>query len=75
MIVTEDRFLARVVAAWSISSESAQPLFIAVSGLVAATAGVRLTLGGSVLLPWRTPVRGRPVSVGSVDERVDVRSK
>lgn len=81
MTVTADRFMARVVSAWSISSKSAQPLFIAVSGLVAAVIGVRLTLGAlavvlvgsAAFLPWRTPVRGRPVSDGEADERLGVR--
>jgi MFS family permease len=63
MTVTEDRFMARVGSAWSISSKSVQPVFIVVSGLVAAAVGVRLTLaalavvlvGSAAFLPWRTP--------------------
>ncbi|GAA3341360.1 MFS transporter [Amorphoplanes nipponensis] len=63
MRATDDRYLARVLAAWSISSRVAQPAGIAAGGLLAAATSVRaalFVLAGAVaasaaLLPWRTP--------------------
>jgi hypothetical protein len=80
MEVTADDYMARVFAAWSISNKFVQPAFIAVSGLVATAIGVRATLGvlaalviaGAGFLPWRNPVRGRPVSETGADERLTV---
>lgn len=65
MAVTDDGFMARVFATWSISNKFVQPVFIAVSGLVAAAVGVRPTLavvavvlvGSAAFLPWRTRVQ------------------
>jgi predicted MFS family arabinose efflux permease len=73
MQVTEDAYMARVFSAWSVSSRGVQPIFIAVSGLLATAVGVRSTLtvlavvllSSAAFLPWRTPVRGRPV--GEID--------
>ncbi|ASW57980.1 MFS transporter [Plantactinospora sp. KBS50] len=61
MAVTDDRVMARVVAAWSIGSKTAQPAFIAAGGLLAAATSTRLAigvagafcLGSAALLPWR----------------------
>ncbi|TQL61990.1 putative MFS family arabinose efflux permease [Oryzihumus leptocrescens] len=57
-----DGFLARVTTSWSIGSKVAQPLFIALGGVVGAWAGIRPALGlaaaccaaSAVLLPWRS---------------------
>ena len=64
---TADGYLARVLAAWSISSRVAQPACIAAGGLLAAATSVRtalFVLAGAVvtsaaLLPWRTPAADR----------------
>jgi hypothetical protein len=66
MAATADSHMARVMSAWSISSQLARPLFIAAGGLIAAATGPRtalavlagLVLTSVVLLPWR-PVRPR----------------
>ncbi|CCF64758.1 MFS transporter [Nocardia cyriacigeorgica] len=58
---TVDGLMARVGTAWSISSKCAQPVFIAVGGLLAAAAGLRcaiavaaiVVIASSLLLPWR----------------------
>lgn len=63
MEVTEDGFMSRVIAAWSISSRSVQPAFIALGGILTAalslrgalwTAGTACLLS-STILPWLTP--------------------
>jgi MFS family permease len=58
---TEDRFMARVVGSWSISSRCVQPAFMALGGALATLVGMRgaLWVAGicctlsAVLLPWR----------------------
>jgi MFS family permease len=63
MQAVEDGYLARVFAAWSISSRLAQPACIAAGGLLAAATSVRAALfvlagvvvTSAVLLPWRSP--------------------
>lgn len=63
MGATRDGHMARVVAAWSISAKTVQPLFIAAGGALAAVIGVRgaivagavLCLSTGLLLPWRAP--------------------
>jgi len=70
MELTEDGYLSRVLAAWSISNRVVQPVFIAAGGLLAVVAGVRgamlilavVLLLGIALLPWRRPVPPQPVS-------------
>jgi MFS family permease len=62
LAATADDQLSRVLAAWSISQRVAQPVLIALSGLLAAVAGVRgallvlaaLLLTSVALLPWRS---------------------
>lgn len=44
MQATPDHLMARVSAAWSVSSKSIQPAFITVGGIVAATTSTRLSL-------------------------------
>jgi MFS family permease len=64
MSVTEDGFMARVFAAWSISNKCVQPVFIAAGGLLTAFTGVRVAVGAfavvlvssAALLPWRSRV-------------------
>ncbi|WP_436531871.1 MFS transporter [Actinoplanes sp. HUAS TT8] len=61
MKVTADGYLARVTAAWGVSSKIVQPLMIAAGGVAAATLGARtalLALAGLLLvsiafLPWK----------------------
>jgi MFS family permease len=61
MEATEDRFMSRMTSAWSISSRSLQPLFIAAGGLLAGLTGLRtaILVGGiaclasAFVLPWR----------------------
>ncbi|RDI65258.1 MFS transporter [Nocardia pseudobrasiliensis] len=61
MNATADDYMARVGTAWSISSKSVQPAFIAVGGLLAAATSTRTAIGcaavllvtSSLLLPWR----------------------
>jgi predicted MFS family arabinose efflux permease len=61
MNATSDAYMARVVAAWSISSKSVQPVFIAAGGVLAAATNTRtaitvaavILLSSAVLLPWR----------------------
>jgi len=61
--VTDDAFLARTLTAWSVSSKTVQPLFMAAGGAIAAGFGVRAAIGvaavvlvlGIALLPWRLP--------------------
>jgi hypothetical protein len=62
MEATEDAYLSRVIACWSISSRSSQPLGIVLGGGLAAVFSVRVALLvcgvvvalSGVLLPWRT---------------------
>ncbi|WP_323097420.1 MFS transporter [Intrasporangium sp. YIM S08009] len=62
MEATADSHLSRVATAWSVSSRTAQPVFILAGGLLAAVTSTRTSLVvGSVvlltsaaLLPWRT---------------------
>jgi len=62
MEVTEDRYMARVLTSWSISSRCVQPAFMALGGALAAVMGLRgamivagvLCLGSAVVLPWRS---------------------
>ncbi|MBF6345111.1 MFS transporter [Nocardia cyriacigeorgica] len=57
---TVDGHMARVGTAWSVSSKCAQPVFIAVGGLLAVAGGLRFAIGvaativvaSSLLLPW-----------------------
>lgn len=64
MEATDDAFLSRVIACWSISSRSSQPVGIVLGGGLAAAFGVRVALlicglivaAGSLLLPWRSDV-------------------
>ena len=66
MDATSDAHMARVNAAWAVSSKSVQPLFIAAAGLLATATSVRtalavaaLTLAASaLLLPWRADKAG-----------------
>ncbi|MFB9235249.1 MFS transporter [Plantactinospora siamensis] len=66
LAATEDRLMARVLAAWSTGSKVAQPLFIAAGGLLAAATSTRLAIGvagllcaaSTLLLPWRATAAG-----------------
>lgn len=75
---TQDAYMARVVAAWSISSKVIQPLFILAGGLLAAATSTRFAIGAAAvlllastaLLPWTdtdddpaTPAHTEPVPV------------
>jgi predicted MFS family arabinose efflux permease len=61
MQAVDDGYLARVTAAWAISSKIAQPIVIAAAGLAAAALGARTALvvlagvlvASVVLLPWK----------------------
>jgi MFS family permease len=63
MEATSDRFLSRVIASWSISSRTSQPIGILLGGGLAAAFGVRAALlicglivaSSGLLLPWRSP--------------------
>jgi MFS family permease len=76
MTATEDGVLSRVLACWSISSRTVQPLGILLGGVVASVAGVRVALFvcglaalvSAAFLPWRAPAEvgagpPRPMSV------------
>lgn len=60
MQAIEDGYLARVTAAWAVSSKIAQPMVIVAAGLAAAALGARtalivlagVLLASVVLLPW-----------------------
>lgn len=60
--LTDDHYLARVLAFWSTSTKLAQPAFIAAAGALASAIGVRpalavlagVLLASSALLPWRS---------------------
>jgi MFS family permease len=62
MRATEDAFMSRVSAAWSISTRVAQPIMITAGGLLAAVTSTRVSLGilaalvltSIALLPWRS---------------------
>lgn len=62
MTVTDDAHMSRVVLAWSITTRTAQPVFIAAAGGLAAVTSARtalivlalILLGGIALLPWRS---------------------
>ncbi|MFI7003983.1 MFS transporter [Nocardia sp. NPDC050175] len=62
MRATDDEYMSRVGIAWSISSRSCQPAFIALGGVLATVTSVRFAIGcaavallsSSLLLPWRT---------------------
>ena len=73
MEAVTDGYMARVGTAWSISSKVAQPVFIAVGGLLAAVTDVRTALvcagiccaGSAALMPWRGQVHADPSGAGS----------
>lgn len=62
MTATEDRYLSRVIACWSISSRTIQPIGMALGGALAAVTSVRtalliaglVVLASGALLPWRS---------------------
>ncbi|MGK5681408.1 MFS transporter [Actinoplanes sp. URMC 104] len=71
MTETEDGYLSRVIACWSITSRTVQPICIALGGALAAVTSVRAALlvcglgvlASSALLPWRelrVPERVQP---------------
>lgn len=68
MRVTEDGYLSRVLSAWSISQRVAQPIMIAVGGVLAAATSTRISLAilsgvlitSVALLPWRSFTRPEP---------------
>jgi len=61
MNATDDRHMARMTMAWSISSKTVQPIFIAAAGLLAAATSAQtalivlalILLCASPVLPWR----------------------
>lgn len=67
MNATPDRYLARVLTAWSISTKVAQPVCVAAAGLFATVTSPKaaligtglVLLGATLLLPWREPVTPR----------------
>jgi MFS family permease len=62
MNATDDDHMSRVVMAWAITNKTAQPVFIAAAGVLAAVTSARtsliilavILLPGVVFLPWRT---------------------
>ena len=62
MEVTEDGYMARVFASWSITSRSVQPAFMALGGVLAGLTSLRtaMSIGGACcllsafVLPWRS---------------------
>jgi len=74
MEATGDTHLSRVLACWSISSRSSQPLGILIGGGLAAALGVRAAMlicglvvaSSALLLPWRTDNR-----LGSTGDELD----
>jgi hypothetical protein len=60
MEVTQDGFMARVLASWSITSRSVQPAFMAAGGVLAGLTSLRtamfvagvLCLVSAFVLPW-----------------------
>jgi MFS family permease len=67
MGMTSDQYLSRVLACWSISSRTSQPIGIVLGGALSAVAGVRVALlvcglivaASGLLLPWRDHDFGR----------------
>ncbi|PPI93544.1 MFS transporter [Nocardia nova] len=67
MNCTTDDHMSRVRTAWSISSKSVQPAFIALGGLLAGATNTRVAIGcatvavlvSSALLPWRSETTAR----------------
>ncbi|MDG4795449.1 MFS transporter [Micromonospora sp. WMMD1082] len=67
MNATADEYLSRVVMAWSITSRTVQPIFIAAAGVLAAATTARtvllvlaaILLTAIALLPWRDQERQR----------------
>lgn len=61
---TDDRYQSRVTMAWSVTTRTVQPMFIAAAGLLAAATDARtallalaaLLLTATALLPWRHPI-------------------
>ena len=61
MNATDDEHMSRVVMAWSITNKTAQPVFIAAAGVLAAVTSARTSLivlavvllPGVAFLPWR----------------------
>jgi len=70
MTATPDHLQARVNTAWSVSSKVAQPLMIALGGLVATVGGTRtsiaiaaaLIITSTALLPWKQRQHNTPVA-------------
>ncbi|WP_433383045.1 MFS transporter [Actinoplanes sp. CA-142083] len=64
MTHTEDGYLSRVIACWSISSRTAQPIGILLGGALAAFTSVRIALlicglivlSSAAIMPWRSRV-------------------
>jgi predicted MFS family arabinose efflux permease len=73
MNATSDAYMSRVVSAWSISSKSAQPAFIAAGGLLAAATSPRaataamatVLVTSAALLPWRHTTRNNATPAGA----------
>ncbi|MET0425461.1 MAG: MFS transporter [Actinoplanes sp.] len=76
MTETEDGYLSRVIACWSVASRTAQPIGILLGGALAAATSVRfalliagvVVLSSVVLLPWRAqwgPRRSRTLASSS----------
>jgi MFS family permease len=69
MEATEDGFMSRVYASWSISSRCGQPLFIAVGGVLASLTSLRTAmlvagfccLASAFILPWRVDTKSLPL--------------
>jgi len=77
MEATEDGFMARVVASWSITSRSVQPAFMAAGGALAALTSLRTAmfigaiccLTSAFILPWRSGRTSTPI-ISSADARL-----
>jgi hypothetical protein len=76
MQATADGYLARVAAAWAVSSKIAQPVMIAAGGLAAAVLGAKtallllaaVLLATIVILPWRAwPVTRPPAETNPAE--------
>ncbi|GIF25970.1 MFS family permease [Actinoplanes tereljensis] len=65
MTHTEDGYLSRVLAGWSVTSRTTQPIAILLGGALAAATSVRFALlacglvvaASSLFLPWRAPAQ------------------
>lgn len=65
MEVTDDRFMARVLTSWSITSRAVQPAFMAAGGVLAGLTSLRtsmlvagaLCLVSAFVLPWKSAKR------------------